>query len=328
MKILYVNTNIYDFLTATLIEGLIELGHEVVTSEKSNFGQGATNRHILHFAEKADLIIIGSGPQVRSWLMRDIGNPNLIFVDGSDKGDFEVNPFIQFKAVFKRELCIYDVTSKDDRIFPLPFSAEKRYFINPLPSGTARDIKVFFGATLSTNPIRYSIHHRLMTKNDSAIFSGSTGERSYKGKIRGHYNDTPQFRELLFRSQVGINAAGAGWDCARYWEILAAGALLFTQKLEIVIPNPLIHGQHCLEFNSLDEFDSRLDELLTKPHVIPEIARAGYEHVQQFHTSSARAAFFLKHALGATKRNGYCTRFFKGPQRHPFLKKYYYLLFK
>ncbi len=328
MKVLYINTPIYDFLTATLIEGLLELGHEVMTSETSNYGQGASNRQILDYAEKADLIIIGSGSRVRLWLMQDVVNPNLIFVDGSDKGAFEVNPYLEFKAVFKRELGIHDALAGDERIFPFPFAAEKRYFINPAPHGSIRDIKVFFAATLSTNPIRYGIHHRLLLLNDPAIFSGSTGERTYKGKNVGNYNDNPQFRELLFRSQIGINAAGAGWDCARYWEILAAGALLFTQKLDIVIPDPPKNGQHCIEFNSLDDFSEKLGEILTKPQIIAEIAQAGHEHVKRFHTSTARAAFFMTHALAALKKNGCCTRFFKEPYRLPLLKKHFYLSFK
>ena len=39
MRILYINSARYDYLTATLIEGLSELGHTVMCSRNSNYGK-------------------------------------------------------------------------------------------------------------------------------------------------------------------------------------------------------------------------------------------------------------------------------------------------
>ncbi len=39
MKIVYVNPAVYDYLSATLIEGLATLGHEVLTSQAATYGR-------------------------------------------------------------------------------------------------------------------------------------------------------------------------------------------------------------------------------------------------------------------------------------------------
>jgi SAM-dependent methyltransferase len=313
MKILCVQSSIYDYLTASLIEGLKSLGHDVACSEDSNYGCKIDDERMSEYAESADLIIVGSNVGVRSYLLNGVKNPRKVFVDGSDSQDLNVVNNIRFKAVFKRELNRNYYDAEKDFVYPLPFSAERRYFMY---DHCDRDLLVTFLANMSTNPLRNSVHQRLCNQLNPRIISGTTRERSYQ-PTNSHSNpiETPIYRTLLRRSLISINVAGAGYDCARHWEILAAGALLFTQELDIVIPNGFTDGVDCVVFRSLDEFEERLNYYLKHEDLSRSIASRGYRRLLSYHTSSARAEYFLKQVARCIDRIGYCHRFLH-PEMH------------
>ncbi len=317
MKILYINCAEYDYLTATLIEGLGELGHDVVCSRDSNYGKRTATSNIRGIAEAADLIIIGSNRGVDDHLLEGVTNPRIVAVDGGDHATFSVSSLNRVKAVFKRELCPATEDPEKDYIYPLPFAAEKRYFVDPLD----KDILVSFVANMASNPIRTSIHFRLLNRKHPGIFSGSTAERAYTPSTpRSNAMETPTYRALLARSRISVNAPGAGYDCARYWEILAARAMLFTYTPDIIIPNEFTDGVNCVTFSSMGEFEEKLDHYLARPGRVAEIADAGYRHLLDYHTTARRAAWFLKLAVAAVDRPGYCERFFAGAiEPNPFL---------
>ncbi len=306
MNVVLVNTPIYDYLTATLIEGMNELGHGIVCSEASNYGRALPDAEFVQHAEQADLVVVGSNAGVRHHLLQSVVNPRKVFVDGSDFAGFEVPAAIRFKAVFKRELNRQTRGALDNSIHPLPFAAEKRYFIAP-PN---KDILVSFVANMNTNPLRNSVHVRLQNLQNPAIVSGSTNERAYNpGGARQAPVDTPVYRQLLSRSLISVNVPGAGYDCARYWEILAARAMLLTYEPDILIPDAFTDGMDCATFASLDEFDSKLKFYTADPQRALKIAENGYQRLLKHHTTAQRAAYFLEKATAAVQRPDYCVPF-------------------
>lgn len=84
MKIFYAISPQYGYLTATLIEGLRALGHDVAFTEDSNYGVRIPDREFSAYAEHADLIIVGSNTGVRMGSAKTTRNPRKVFVDGSD----------------------------------------------------------------------------------------------------------------------------------------------------------------------------------------------------------------------------------------------------
>jgi hypothetical protein len=306
VKVVYVQSPIYDYSTASLIEGLTALGHRVLCSESSNYGGKLPDAELIQEAETADIIFCGSNVGVRSSLLRAVQNSRVCFVDGADHQAFGVPFDLRFKAIFKRELCgaVSDPAAR--QIYPLPFAAESRYFTVP----RRKDILVSFLANMSTNPLRGSVHQRLLNLRHPAVISGSTNERAYlPGHARGGPIETPRYRELLARSLISINVAGAGYDCARHWEIPAAGAMLFTQALDIVIPEPFVDGTSCVTFASLAEFDEKLAFYVARPDVCAAIAARGLEQLRRWHTSKARAEYAMAIALNAANADGYCKEF-------------------
>ncbi len=307
MRIVYINPSVYDYLSATLLEGLTELGHDVITAQASSYGRRFDDADLRTAAKDSDLVIVGSNIGVRSHLVQDIANPRKVFVDGTDSQDFTVINNIRFKAVFKRELNRQFHDAINHFVFPLPFAAEKRYFSD---QPVTKDIAVTFLANMHTNPWRHSIHQRLQNLHLSDVISGATNERAYSSaQPKTHANETPVYRQLLRRSRISINVAGAGYDTARFWEILAARAMLMTQDLDIVIPHGFTDGHDCVIFRSLDEFDDKLLFYMNRPELVAQIADRGYQRLITHHTTRARAQQFLEVVAAHIDRNGYCTKF-------------------
>lgn len=322
VKIFFLNSKYYEYMEATLIEGLAELGHDVACSREASYGQAIPLSRVPAVAEAADLIVIGSGKGVDYHLLDGVQNPRVVFVDGHDGPSFQVPAGIRFKAVFKREFLDVGPALDNEYIYPLPFAAERRYFV---PS-QERDIAVSFAATMATNMLRYSIHMRLKERKECAIFSGSTRERAYRSFTdplqEGNAIETPHYRTLLARSRISVNAPGAGWDCARYWEIAAARAMLFTFLPDIRVPYAFTDGMNCVTFASLREFEEKLDHYIHQPERCAAIAEAGYQHLLRYHTTARRAEQFLALALPASRRQGFCERFHTPAARRPAIASY------
>lgn len=313
MKIVCIQSPFFDLLTATVIEGLKALGHEIIASEESNYATKSSDKTVRAAARQADLIIVFSNNEVRTELVHGITDRPIVYVDGADQQEFRVPPDVRFQAIFKRELNRHWINVHKEAIYPLPFAAETRYFLSDAPP--TRDINVSFAANLNTNCARYAVHYRLAELNDPQIFIGSTGECAYGGQgAIGAVKGTQKFRELLYRSQISVNVPGVGYDCARYWEILAAGALLYTQELDIVIPNPLVEDEHCVVFRSLDEFIPKLKALQAAPERLAQIAAAGQTHLLKHHTTRARAQYLLDCVLESSQSGAFCDSFYRPDQ--------------
>jgi hypothetical protein len=299
VKIIYVNARIYDFTSATLIEGLKNLGHTLLCSEASNYAAGVAAADLITQAPSADLVVLGSNVGANVSLFAQLRNERKVFVDGSDQQSIALPQNIDVKAIFKRELNRAAELVPGAPIFALPFAAEDRYFAATAPR---KDIALSFLANMNTNPLRHSIHQRIgKLRHAAPILSGSTGESSYNG-VDGNALPTPRYRQILLRSRIGVNVPGAGYDCARYWEILASGAMLMTWEPDIVIPEPFSDGIDCVTFCSLAEFDGKVRYYLDHPDLVDAIARRGVERLLKHHTTRARAAYFLRNAVSATER--------------------------
>lgn len=311
MKIVCIQSPYYDYLTATLIEGLQELGHQIIATENSNYATKSSDVKVKNAMESADLIIMFSNHDVRRYLLKDSKNPMKVFIDGGDSQAFSVPPNILFKAVFKRELHKYWEPLDNNLIFPMPFAIERRYLPQVKKS---RDISVSFAATLDTNTIRYSAYHALKSLKIEGSWIGGTGERAYggRGRSKGLPISTSKYQNILSRSMISVNAIGGGYDCARYWEILASGAMLLTQDIEIQIPNPLINGEHCVVFRNSEELIQQLKHYNSRPDEVNRIARAGSAHALSYHTTAKRAEYFLEKINIVRSSESFADHFYQG----------------
>lgn len=283
------NKKKYDYLSASIIEGFNELGIAYSALYKSNYSRG--NRFDLNWRRisKHDVLLDFSGSErVRSYLKR-LRHPNVFRVDGGDDVVLKIPDRDLYRGVFKRELSTFVGDRSDHCIWSLPFAAERRYF----PDQTVeKDIDLSCMLETQKRPLRKTVEDYLLSRCQPNWFVGRTNERAY-ARDKGSFVATPRYQDIVWRSRACVNVMGLGYDCARFWEILAAGAVLISQRPAIQFPHPFEHKVNALFFETVQELGAILDELETGALSWQEIARAGQSHVQAFHTSQKRAERML-----------------------------------
>ena len=101
------------------------------------------------------------------------------------------------------------------------------------------------------------------------------------------------YYEQIQNSRACISVPGGGFDTLRFWEILGQGSLLISKRIAIKIPYPLQEREHYIAFDTLEELEEILGWLYEKPEEADKIRRQGYEYAKKYHTSHARARYFL-----------------------------------
>ena len=287
MNIAYIVSPNYDYLASSIIEGLTELGHIVYTTERSNYGHYLPRASFCREAMRCEILLVGSGKFTDYSYLKTIQHPKVIYIDGSDFPNLERNLPCPVNIIFKRELLKSDIKALSIPLFPLPFAAEKRYFAN---IEHRRTIPVSFVCAPS-NYMRRSVK-QVIAANFKNAFVESTGERAYNG-TSGVAVNTPKYSKVLSESIVSVNVPGKGWDCARYWEIIAHKACLVTQRMDIQIPNSFIEDQHYLAFSETEELIEKVSKLLHNTALASQLSNEAFEHLCRYHTSKERAKYLL-----------------------------------
>jgi len=315
MFIYYIIPSNYDFLAASIIEGLLDLGHIVYTSENANYGMYLNRKTFIKNAHNGDLLLIHSGSYCDYSILKSISHKKVVYIDGSDFPWIENLLDYPIHLVFKREL----MSNENLNIYPLPFAVENRYF-NQLETPKTR---ITFISTLN-NYYRRSIHKYLLNLNinKDILFIGTTGERSYTG-ISGIPSPTPKYYQLLSESIASINFPGKGWDCARFWEIIASKTCLISPSIEIDFPLPFIENIHYLKFTSLKELGVHVLWCIENPEKAAEIANNAFLHMLKYHTTKKRATYLLQ-----TIDEKYNNNIFFNVEKKVKIKSYTFYLFK
>lgn len=101
------------------------------------------------------------------------------------------------------------------------------------------------------------------------------------------------YYEKIRNSRASISIPGGGFDTLRFWEILGQGSLLISKRVAIEMPDPLQEGEHYVAFDTKEELEGVLEWLYKKPEEADRIRRQGYEYAMKYHTSHARAEYFV-----------------------------------
>lgn len=121
---------------------------------------------------------------------------------------------------------------------------------------------------------------------------------SLLGQSLGATYTQDEYAAALLASRIGISIFGAGFDCVRYWELPAHGALLLAERPPIRIPHDFQDGETAVFFDDLKELEEKIQYYLSHPEQSAAIARAGHEHFLRYHTGSARARQVLAYMEG------------------------------
>lgn len=235
--------------------------------------------------------------------------PPLVFSEGEDYQSLCTIEMIKHKynpvACFKRELLPLDIESRKDMqpLYPLPFSAITD---NLVPDKEEKDIDVFalFG---NTYPIREDIVKLINSSELPKNYKIHVGIDHFRNEPEkavwqdpNRFNIPPlvqyrQFHEYMSRAKINIIARGWGYDTLRRFEVPCYSGLVMGDDIPIVTPYPFKDGQHIIHFkNSLQGVISMIEYFLTHDEDRQRIGKAGREHCMKYHTTEARAKYFLE----------------------------------
>src|SRR2546425_5399772 len=258
--------------------------------------------------------------------------PPLVFVDGRDDAKirrpvverYPIRVYFKREYVWKMEGRLRDVSSflwtfPGDRqllgrTFPLPMSL----VIDALPAfgQVKRDIDVSFRGRAS-HPRRIKAVE-ILSEMSGVRFSGGVyaapDDRKYKLKagaieriwskisddslaseVDQRERKVPEgyYREIT-SSRIAVAIRGGGWMSPRYFEIVAMGAMLLSDKPEVLIPDDFVdrrHAVHCKP--DLSDLEDLVRHYLREEAEREAIVNDGYAHLLKYHTCERRAEYFL-----------------------------------
>ncbi|MEI7547130.1 MAG: glycosyltransferase [Actinomycetota bacterium] len=114
---------------------------------------------------------------------------------------------------------------------------------------------------------------------------------------RGEFAHNSAYLAWLRANRASITFPGAGFDTARFWEILASGSLLISKRISLDLPVPLHEGRHYVAFDSLRELDDAIRFAVSDSSEVDEIRRRGYELALADYSSAAMAERFVTNEL-------------------------------
>src|SRR4029079_4335604 len=283
MKIGVISHGSPDYLIDIVTDGLIRLlGRDKISLDYNvRGGWGGGYAHLLqgfHGPEpfdihEADVLIAStrSIPAVKAWAKKTGRRRPVAFLDGEDGDQVGSNLFSDCAVYFKREY--YKGRSYPSNVKPLPFAAIPELLID----GIEVTRKVFYSGHV-THHFRKEIENVLSEMGHHAAPS----------------QDKSAYNKCLMSSLVGVAIRGNGWDTYRYWEIPYFGAMLFSERAWIVIPNEFEDGKEAVYYDNASDFRTKLRNLLETPEKTLEIARAGHEASIKRHLSINRAKTVLE----------------------------------
>lgn len=235
--------------------------------------------------------------------------PPLVFSEGEDYTELSTIEHIKRKydpvACFKRELIQHQLDKRPDLqpLYPLPFSAITD---NVPPDNPNKDIDVFtlFG---NTHILRENIVKTIGSSDLPKKYKIHVGiDRFWNEPEKVPWQDQTRFTippmmpysvylDLMSRAKINIIARGWGNDSLRRFEAPLFSGIVLSDMLPIITPNPFIDNQHILYYNpkNLPELVTRIEYLLMADNERRRIGMGGREHCMRYHTTEARARYFL-----------------------------------
>jgi len=311
----------YDFLCATVIDGLKQLNCRLHCNERTN---NATEKEytplkeLLANCNDCDFIFLFSSADYSSrkrFIIENNLRKKTVYLDGSDNRKLEdPDAFRIFNLCFKRELPflkfvlksildskhILDPLRKLKRyylysryILSLPFAAEQVYFSN-IRENIKKDISV--SCTLRPHacnpPERARVIELIRDLNIPNAVIGPINKANYRTDSFDKLKE--EYFKVLARSRISVSYPGLGFDTGRFWEILANKALLFSPPIQIKMPQPFLEFKHFIPYSNLSQLKNRLLYYSNNEEERERIADAGYRHLLQYHTSKKRAEYLLE----------------------------------
>lgn len=321
MKILYINTSSADYVQDLTYSGLVKkFGASNIIDYRWNMkyhipykkypkNLGYTSGSFLSFLrlinfKDIDYVFLGSSKLETFHTYLEIApkipsHVPVIFLDGGDREEIGMDLKVYgdtdnlyakalavrpFDFIFKREY--FADKSYDKNVAPLPmsFNFDK---LPKLPQTFKYDVSFW---AVELHPLRTEVLKRLENMYDCEQNGTTRNQKFSQYKRKGSF-----YLQELSSCKVTINVRGGGWDTMRYWEVLAVGGFMLSQKPGIVIPNNFEHEKEVVFFqDDLSDLSGLCDYYLKNEDKREKIAKAGLEKMKQFHTDEKRVEYIFE----------------------------------
>jgi len=321
MKILYINRAKFDYLQDLVYTGLVKLlgswniieypwhikHHINFRPYPKNLGKakGVFFQSILTSFNKNDynMVIVASCHPDTLKLYFDIlktipSNVKTVFLDGGDMpeiaGDLnriggndiynEIIKIRKFDFIFKREYLLNQ--KYDSNVYPLPFCFNYDH-IPSISSSFKYDVAFW---AVESDPIRTKVLNLIENKYDCKNNGTIKNQTMKKYKRKGKF-----YLQELSACKINLNFRGAGWDTLRFWEVLALGGFIISQKPQIKIENDFTHGVNIVYCkDDLSDLLELCNYYLENENERIKIGQNAKIHIEQFHTDIHRAKRILE----------------------------------
>ena len=301
MRIRYITPPYVASLEATVADGLVALGHELVSGRD----------YALNYAEADD------GDPVDLWIKADTDNYDLMAMDsdvpcialhGHDRFlNYQTAPdssiktieFAHWKAdvAFIRDMDRGMVARTDIPLYPLDYGVERRYVeaCKSQPE-TRKNELVFFG---SLGTARREFHLKAVERAGLPIRYGSYEFRDQDPRwekwVYGRYTHSNAYYHELTQYRFAFCPVGAGVSCFRHAEAFAAGCIPVIQRYpEDIIPyHRFVDGENCILWAGPDELVSKLSYWMGRPEEAEQLRLRAYAYGQHYMSSASIATYVL-----------------------------------
>lgn len=176
------------------------------------------------------------------------------------------------RLYFKREYLKNKIYPS--MVVPLNFSYPRRHMAISIDTKRA-NILFWAGKAYPQEHYRIPYLKRLEKMEGTILFSDCFKQDEYLKQLSSY--------------KIGLNLRGYGYDTVRYYELPAHGALLFSERLNIVIENDFKDDETAVFFDSPEEMTDKLQYLLKNESYVDKIRIKGHEWFKKYHTSKRRA---------------------------------------
>lgn len=259
-----------------------------------------------------DLVVLGNSHRVPTILLSRLKErvqnfPPVVYFDAGERDELNEHwihvfrPDLVFKQILTPEVKSRGLSVKISgyslRMYPLPLSSPivgcpdaslEGMSFQWLREQSQKSVKMLpvFYALGNTWPDREKVTKAL----DELVF------RKDLSRIKNcsylNYNIA------MAKSRMAVTMRGSGRDTNHYWEIpLYRTAMIADGTMGCIHPYPFEDGKTAIFYRSIQELvglvESYLPEAGYQAMELNRIATAGQEHLERYHSTAARAVFFL-----------------------------------
>jgi len=302
-----------DYLCEMVLEGLSELGHQLVVSDPGN---GFCKHSLIDgsFREElksSDLLLCffgkvrGNRPPRRYFVAdSDFPRDRTVYIDGSEwsatgweSGDQTAasltnpsrrrgEPWLDEEMLkrcghyFKRETYAQDL-ARD--VVPFPFAMCDRHVVMT----GEKDIDVLCSLGHTKTGMRKEAIEVVQNFRD-------TTDASHKLNIVVRSDlSSSEYKDHLRRARIVVDAWGGGDTCDRFWEAVGARACVLYQRYNVEFPHPFLDFEHAVSWSTPDELSKSIHHLVFNDANPELIGERGLEHAMCYHTAKNRAQQIL-----------------------------------